>query len=51
MKGGGAAVSIDRAKRTAILTEIEAKWTAEVEAGCGPDLAAQIRALFAQHRL
>jgi TRAP-type C4-dicarboxylate transport system substrate-binding protein len=51
MKGGGAAVSIDRAERNAILTDIEAKWTAEVEAGCGPDLAAQIRALFAQNRL
>lgn len=51
MKGGGAAVSISNAERTALLAAIEPKWTAEVDAACGPDLAGQIRALFAQHRL
>jgi hypothetical protein len=27
------------------------KWTAEVDAACGPELAGRIRDLFAQHRL
>jgi TRAP-type C4-dicarboxylate transport system substrate-binding protein len=51
MKGGGAAVSISRDERNAMISEIAAKWTAEVDAGCGPDLANQIRALFARHQL
>ncbi|HMO09171.1 MAG TPA: TRAP transporter substrate-binding protein DctP [Paracoccaceae bacterium] len=51
MKGGGAAVSISSAERNALIAEIEAKWTAEVDAACGPELAGQLRALFAQHRL
>lgn len=51
MKGGGAAVSISTAERNAMISEIAAKWTEEVDAACGPDLANQIRALFAQHQL
>jgi TRAP-type transport system periplasmic protein len=51
MKGGGAAVSISGSERNEIISEIEAKWRDEVEAACGPDLAEQIRALFAQHQL
>ncbi len=51
MKGGGAAVSISRDERNAMISEIAAKWTEEVDAACGPDLANQIRALFAQHQL
>lgn len=51
MKGGGAAVSISTSQRNALIAEIEAKWAAEVDAACGPELAGQIRALFAQHRL
>ena len=51
MKGGGAAVSISPADRDALLAEIAPKWTAEVDAACGPELAGKIRALFAQHRL
>lgn len=51
MKGGGSAVSITRAERTAMIAEIEEKWRAEVDAACGPELAGQIRALFARHRL
>jgi TRAP-type C4-dicarboxylate transport system substrate-binding protein len=51
MKGGGAAVSITSADRNALLAEIEPKWTAEVDAACGPELAGKIRDLFAQHRL
>lgn len=51
MKGGGAAVSISRAERNAMISEIAAKWTEEVDNACGPDLAGQIRALFAQHQL
>jgi TRAP-type transport system periplasmic protein len=50
MKGGGAAVSISRDERDAMITEIEGKWAAEVDAACGPELAGQIRALFAQHQ-
>ncbi|MCC5966721.1 MAG: TRAP transporter substrate-binding protein DctP [Natronohydrobacter sp.] len=51
MKGGGAAVSISRAERNAMISEIAAKWTEEVDNACGPELAGQIRALFAQHQL
>lgn len=51
MRGGGAAVSISREERNAMISEIEALWASEVDAACGPDLAGQIRALFAQHRL
>jgi TRAP-type transport system periplasmic protein len=51
MKGGGAAVSISTSERNALIAEIEAKWAEEVDSACGPDLAGQIRALFAQHRL
>jgi TRAP-type C4-dicarboxylate transport system substrate-binding protein len=51
MKGGGAAVSISRDARTALIAEIEPKWAEEVDAACGPELAGQIRALFARHGL
>ncbi|MFN7003463.1 MAG: TRAP transporter substrate-binding protein DctP [Roseinatronobacter sp.] len=51
MKGGGAAVSISRDERNAMISEIAAKWAEEVDAACGPELANQIRALFAQHQL
>lgn len=51
MKGGGAAVSITTDERNALLAEIEPKWAAEVDAACGPELAGQLRALFAKHRL
>ncbi len=51
MKGGGAAVSISRADRNALIAEIAPKWAEEVDAACGPELAGQIRALFARHGL
>jgi TRAP-type transport system periplasmic protein len=51
MKGGGAAVSISTDDRNALIAEIEAKWAAEVDAACGPELAGKIRDLFAKHRL
>lgn len=51
MKGGGSAVSITRAERNEMIAEIEAQWREEVDAACGPELADQIRALFARHRL
>lgn len=51
MKGGGSAVSISTSERNQMISEIEALWASEVDAACGPDLAGQIRALFAQHRL
>ena len=51
MKGGGAAVSISKAERDAMIAEIEAKWADEVDTACGPEMASQIRSLFAQHKL
>lgn len=51
MKGGGAAVSISTAERNALISDIEAKWAAEVDAACGVELAGKIRDLFAKHRL
>jgi TRAP-type transport system periplasmic protein len=51
MKGGGAAVSITKAERDALISEVEAKWRSEVDAACGPELANEIRALFAKHAL
>jgi TRAP-type transport system periplasmic protein len=51
MKGGGAAVSISRSERNAMISEIEAEWRGEVNNACGSELADQIRALFAQHKL
>lgn len=51
MRGGGAAVSITRAERASMIAEIAALWDAEVDTACGPELAGQIRALFARHRL
>jgi TRAP-type transport system periplasmic protein len=51
MKGGGAAVSLSRADRDALLADIQPKWAEEVETACGPELAGQIRELFARHRL
>lgn len=51
MKGGGSAVSISKAERDALIAEVEAKWRSEVDAACGPELANEIRALFAKHAL
>lgn len=51
MKGGGAAVSISRAERNAMISEIEEKWRGEVDQACGPELAGKIRELFSRHRL
>ena len=51
MKGGGAAVSISRAECNEMISEVEAAWRSEVDAACGPELAEEIRALFARHRL
>ena len=51
MKGGGAAVSISKEQRDALIADVEAKWRAEVDTACGPELANEIRALFAKHAL
>jgi TRAP-type transport system periplasmic protein len=51
MKGGGAAVSISKAERDALLAEVEANWRSVVDDACGPELANEIRALFAKHAL
>ncbi|MCL1628991.1 MULTISPECIES: TRAP transporter substrate-binding protein DctP [Roseinatronobacter] len=50
MKGGGAAVSISAEERNAMIADIAAKWTPEVDAACGPEMAGQIRDLFAAHQ-
>jgi len=46
MKGGGAAVSISQEQRMSLIESVQGKWNAEVEAACGPDLAASVFALF-----
>ena len=47
MAGGGAAVSLTTEQSAALLASVEGPWTAQVEAACGPELAGQIRELFA----
>jgi hypothetical protein len=49
MKGGGAAVSIPKAKRMELIDSVQGKWNETVDAACGPELAGKVRALFAQH--
>jgi len=49
MKGGGAAVSISEEQRTALIESVQDSWNEEVEAACGPDLAAQVLSLFANN--
>ncbi|MBE0453224.1 MAG: TRAP transporter substrate-binding protein DctP [Roseovarius sp.] len=49
MKGGGAAVSIPKAKRMELINSVQGKWNETVDEACGPELAGKVRALFAQH--
>lgn len=51
MAGGGAAVSLSRDERVALLESVQAKWSAEVETACGPEKARAILALFAENAL
>lgn len=50
MKGGGAAVSIPADERERLINSVQSEWDAEVNSGCGTDLANKIRALYRQHR-
>jgi TRAP-type C4-dicarboxylate transport system substrate-binding protein len=49
MKGGGAAVSISQDKRMDLIESVQGTWNETVDEACGPELAGQIRDLFAQH--
>lgn len=49
MQGGGAAVSIDKDERMALINSVQADWDKEVDAACGKPLADKVRALFAKH--
>jgi len=51
VKQGGTVTKITDAKRKALLDSVVGKWTGEVDAGCGPELAGKVRALFKQHSL
>ena len=48
---GGTVTKITTEKRKALLDSVVGKWTGEVDAGCGPELAGKVRALFKQHSL
>jgi TRAP-type C4-dicarboxylate transport system substrate-binding protein len=49
MKGGGSAVSISQDKRMELIESVQGTWDETVDAACGPDLAGEVRDLFAQH--
>jgi len=49
MKGGGAAVSISQDKRMELIASVQGTWNETVDEACGPELAGEIRDLFAQH--
>jgi len=50
MKGGGAAVSLPKDQRMALIDSVQKKWDVEVDTACGADLAGQVRALFSSHQ-
>ncbi len=49
MAGGGQAVSIPQEQREALIASVKDKWDVTVNEACGPELAGEIRALFASH--
>jgi len=51
VKQGGTVTKISAEKRKALLDSVVGKWTPEVDAGCGPELAGKVRTLFRQHSL
>ena len=51
VKQGGTVTKITPEKRKALLDSVVGKWTSEVDAGCGPELAGKVRTLFRQHSL
>ena len=51
VKQGGTVTKISADKRKALLNSVVGKWTGEVDAGCGPELAGKVRALFSKNAL
>jgi len=51
VKQGGTVSTITADKRKALLSSVTGKWDAEVNAGCGPELAGKVRTLFNQNAL
>lgn len=51
VKQGGTVSTISADKRKALLSSVTGKWDAEVNAGCGPELAGKVRTLFNQNAL
>jgi TRAP-type C4-dicarboxylate transport system substrate-binding protein len=51
VKQGGTVTKISADKRKALIASVAGKWTSEVDAGCGPELAGKVRALFSQNAL
>lgn len=51
LKQGGTVTAISAEKRKALLSSVTGKWDAEVNAGCGPELAGKVRTLFNQNAL
>lgn len=51
LKQGGTVTTISAEKRKALLSSVAGKWDAEVNAGCGPELAGKVRTLLNQNAL
>lgn len=51
VKQGGTVTTISADKRKALLNSVTGKWDTEVNAGCGPELAGKMRAMFKQNAL
>ena len=51
VKQGGTVTAVAPAKRKAMVDQIAAKWTPEVDTACGADMAGKVRALFAKNGL
>lgn len=51
VKQGGTVTPISADKRKALLDSVVGKWTSEVNASCGPELAGKVRTLFGQNAL
>jgi len=51
VKQGGTVTAITADKRKALLSSVTGKWDAEVNKGCGPELAGKVRTLLNQNAL
>lgn len=49
MMGGGAAVSLPRNKRQALVGGAQQQWNTTVDQDCGPELSKQVRDLFSEY--